>query len=129
MRANRLRKIIAVFPAFLLLPSSVFAQGAKAHWTYTGADGPADWGKLDPAFSSCSAGHRQSPIDMKGAKKADLPALRARAKSMRRHMLVMARGPGQGYIGQGLGIADMLAALYFHELRWDPERLDDPESG
>jgi len=76
MRANRLRKIIAVFPAFLLLPSSVFAQGAKAHWTYTGADGPADWGKLDPAFSSCSAGHRQSPIDMKGAKKADLPALR-----------------------------------------------------
>jgi transketolase len=59
--------------------------------------------------------------------KADLPALRARAKSMRRHMLVMARGPGQGYIGQGLGIADMLAALYFHELRWDPERLDDPE--
>jgi transketolase len=41
-------------------------------------------------------------------------------------MLVMARGPGQGYIGQGLGIADVLAALYFHELRWDPARLDDP---
>lgn len=42
-------------------------------------------------------------------------------------MLVMARGPGQGYIGQGLGIADVIAALYFHELRWDPQRLDDPE--
>ena len=38
-------------------------------------------------------------------------------------MLEMARGQGQGYIGQGLGIADLLAALYFHELRYDP---DDP---
>ena len=45
---------------------------------------------------------------------------------MRRHMLVMARGPGQGYIGQGLGIADLLAAVYFHEMRWDPRKLDDP---
>ena len=33
---------------------------------------------------------------------------------LRRHMLSMARGQGQGYIGQGLGIADVLAALYFH---------------
>lgn len=56
----------------------------------------------------------------------DLPALRARAKRLRRHMLVMARGPGQGYVGQGLGIADLMAALYFHELRWDPANLSDP---
>ena len=58
--------------------------------------------------------------------KPDLAALKARAKSMRHHMLVMARGPGAGYIGQGLGIADALAALYFHELRWDPSNLSDP---
>jgi transketolase len=58
---------------------------------------------------------------------ADIPALEARARRMRRHMLVMARGPGQGYIGQGLGIADALAAVYFHELRWDPANLADPE--
>ncbi|MEO6013527.1 MAG: transketolase [Devosia sp.] len=38
-------------------------------------------------------------------------------------MLTMARGQGQGYIGQGLGIADVLAALYFHELRYDPQNL------
>lgn len=56
----------------------------------------------------------------------DLRALEAHAKSMRRHMLAMARGPGQGYIGQGLGIADVLAALYFHEMRWDPANLHDP---
>lgn len=57
---------------------------------------------------------------------ADIAALKARAKHMRNHMLVMARGPGQGYIGQGLGIADVLAAIYFHELRWSPENLTDP---
>jgi transketolase len=46
---------------------------------------------------------------------------------MRRHMLVMARGPGQGYVGQGLGIADVLAAIYFNELRWDPADLKSPD--
>ena len=50
----------------------------------------------------------------------DLAALRFRATNLRRHMLAMARGQGAGYIGQGLGIADLLAALYFHELRYDP---------
>ena len=52
--------------------------------------------------------------------KADIAALKMRATSLRRHMLAMARGQGAGYIGQGLGIADLLAALYFHELRHDP---------
>ncbi len=57
---------------------------------------------------------------------ADIPALKARATNLRRHMLTMARGQGQGYIGQGLGVADVLAALYFHELRYDAARLDWP---
>jgi transketolase len=66
--------------------------------------------------------HRNSPpVD------ADIDALKARAVNLRRHMLTMARGQGQGYIGQGLGIADALAALYFHELRYDPQNLDWPE--
>ncbi|KQU94232.1 transketolase [Devosia sp. Root105] len=54
---------------------------------------------------------------------ADIAALKARATQLRRHMLTMARGQGAGYIGQGLGIADALTALYFHELRYDPENL------
>ena len=58
---------------------------------------------------------------------ADIGALKTRATSLRRHMLSMARGQGQGYIGQGLGVADMLAALYFHELRYDPEDVTWPE--
>src|SRR5206468_1160074 len=54
---------------------------------------------------------------------ADIGSLRRRATRLRRHMLTMARGQGQGYIGQGLGMADVLAALYFHELRYDPDNL------
>lgn len=54
---------------------------------------------------------------------ADIAALKARATILRRHMLTMARGQGAGYIGQGLGIADTLTALYFHELRYDPQNL------
>ena len=54
-------------------------------------------------------------------------ALRQRAHALRRHMLRMARGKGQGYLAQGLGIADLLAALYFHEMRYDPARLDWPD--
>ena len=54
---------------------------------------------------------------------ADIGALERKAIKLRRHMLSMARGHGQGYIGQGLGIADTLAALYFHELRYDPHNL------
>ncbi|WP_027053729.1 transketolase [Mesorhizobium erdmanii] len=58
---------------------------------------------------------------------ADIGVLERKATRLRRHMLTMARGQGQGYIGQGLGIADVLAALYFHELRYDPHNLAWPD--
>lgn len=35
-----------------------------AHWTYAGSEGPEHWGELDPAFSLCKTGHRQTPIDL-----------------------------------------------------------------
>ena len=50
----------------------------------------------------------------------DPAALRARAKAMRRHVLRMAEIVGQGYVGQGLGISDVLATVYFSELRTRP---------
>jgi transketolase len=58
---------------------------------------------------------------------ADISALKRRAANLRRHILAMARGQGQGYVGQGLGIADVLAVLYFHELRFDPQNPAWPE--
>ena len=51
-------------------------------------------------------------------------SLERRAWSIRRHALRMAEVQGQGYIGQALGVADVLATSYFHALNYDPK---DPE--
>lgn len=59
----------------------------------------------------------------------DKPAiadLHARARSIRHTVLEMAQALGHGYAGQGLEIADLLAALYFSELRFDPANLAAP---
>lgn len=47
-----------------------------------------------------------------------------RAWNIRRKALLMGEVQGQGYIGQALGVADVLAASYFHALQYRPE---DPE--
>ena len=46
--------------------------------------------------------------------------LAVRARNIRRHALRMGQVQGQGYIGQALGAADLLAVAYFHALRLDP---------
>lgn len=51
-------------------------------------------------------------------------SLAQRAWSIRRYALQMAEVQGQGYIGQALGVADVLAASYFHAMTY---RADDPE--
>ncbi|WP_376100975.1 transketolase (plasmid) [Roseomonas sp. CCTCC AB2023176] len=59
------------------------------------------------------------PVVNAPADTAPLDFLRAKALNLRRHMLVQAAGKGQGYLGQGFGIADFLAVLYFYEMRHD----------
>ena len=59
--------------------------------------------------------------------RATIAGLRLKAKNIRRNILLMAKGKGEGYVGQGLGAADILAVLYFHEMRFDARRLDWPE--
>ena len=51
-------------------------------------------------------------------------SLARRAWQIRRNSLRMAEVQGQGYIGQALGISDVLAVSYFHALTYRPE---DPE--
>ena len=51
-------------------------------------------------------------------------SLERRAWNIRRKALQMGEVQGQGYIGQALGIADVLAASYFHALDY---RAEDPE--
>jgi len=52
------------------------AQGEGAHWTYGGHGGPAEWGALSSEFATCKLGKNQSPIDIRGAKAADLPPIK-----------------------------------------------------
>jgi carbonic anhydrase len=35
------------------------------HWSYDGEGGPSAWGRIQPEFAACSAGKRQSPIDIR----------------------------------------------------------------
>jgi carbonic anhydrase len=50
-------------------------------WSYKGANGPEHWGDLDPAYATCKTGKEQSPIDIRSATKAALPAIRFEYKS------------------------------------------------
>ena len=79
--SRNVRRVVipnAVVVAGLLLVTAGFCgaqEQAPPHWEYQGKSGPSNWGKLDPRFRNCSTGHTQSPINISGAKKADLPAL------------------------------------------------------
>lgn len=51
-------------------------------------------------------------------------SLARRAWNIRHKALLMGEVQGQGYIGQALGVADVLAGAYFHAMAYDPA---DPE--
>jgi carbonic anhydrase len=51
------------------------ATRAPAPWGYQGPAGPQAWGGLQPQFSMCSTGQRQSPIDIREGLAVDLEAV------------------------------------------------------
>jgi carbonic anhydrase len=55
------------------------------HWAYSGEVGPQAWGGLQPSFSACSNGRRQSPIDIRDGFAVDLdpPVFEYRASAFR----------------------------------------------
>lgn len=53
--------------------------------------------------------------------------LKQHAQKLRRNVLLQAQGKGEGYVGQGLGSADMLTALYFYEMRYDIHNPEWPD--
>lgn len=53
----------------------------KTEWSYEGSNGPDRWGDLDPQYAGCKLGKEQSPIDIRIAKKAYLPAIRFEYKN------------------------------------------------
>lgn len=68
---NALRSALAV----VALTGGLPAHAEGTHWSYGKHGGPAEWGGLDQAFAGCGLGKVQSPIDIRGAKTADLPPI------------------------------------------------------
>ena len=62
--------------ALLAMVGALSAQAEGKHWAYNRHGGPTDWGELDQAFATCKLGKVQSPIDIRGVKAADLPAIK-----------------------------------------------------
>jgi transketolase len=50
--------------------------------------------------------------------------LKERAYRIRRNAVLMGEVQGQGYVGQALDIADVLAVAYFHAMKFDPTNPD-----
>jgi carbonic anhydrase len=83
MKIRDAATMVTLLAGFALLPIASYAQKPAAAWSYRGDESPKDWGKLDRAYAACSAGHAQSPIDIRGAKKSDLPRLKFDYKTVR----------------------------------------------
>jgi carbonic anhydrase len=62
---------------FVALTAPLLAQSSATSpaWSYEGANGPAHWGELSPAYSACATGKQQSPIDIRKPAAAKLPPL------------------------------------------------------
>lgn len=57
-------------------PATQEDAAAHAHWSYSGAGAPENWSRLDPDYGLCSAGKRQSPIDIREGARLDLEPIR-----------------------------------------------------
>jgi carbonic anhydrase len=79
----------AVIGCMLVLATASAAQ--KHHpehtWDYGVAQGPSHWGELKPEFAPCKNGHRQSPIDIRNAQKADLRPIQVDYKPSPLHIV------------------------------------------
>jgi len=69
-----------ILSAVLMLSSFAFA-GGKAHWGYSGHEGPEHWGELSADYKMCSEGKNQSPIDLAGFIEAELSPLEIKYKA------------------------------------------------
>lgn len=77
-----------LLPLMLLLSASLFAQHHESsHWGYDGTEGPSHWAELNPEFAMCRSGHHQSPIDIRNARKADLPPIQVSYQPSPLHIL------------------------------------------
>ena len=97
-----------------------------AHWSYSGNAGPQAWSALKPEFALCSAGQRQSPIDIRGGLAVDLEPVKFDYQSSRfavvdnGHTVQVNVAPGNAIEVGGR----RYELLQFHFHRPSEERID-----
>lgn len=76
MKISKFITVVATATTAALFALGAHASGHTKHWNYEHSEeGPAHWAELDASFETCAKGKTQSPIDIRNAVKADLPAL------------------------------------------------------
>lgn len=73
-RRHALKALAGLALCPVCAPKTFAAEGS--HWSYAGATGPDKWGELDAASKVCAVGTQQSPVDITGPIKAQLPPLK-----------------------------------------------------
>ena len=121
------RQPIAFMFLTAALALTMCAQDHKsAHWRYDGDQGPNHWGDLSPEFALCQSGHRQSPVDIRNPRKADLPPLQVDYKPSPLHIIDNGHTIMINYApGSFLQVGDkrfMLKQFHFH--RPSEEQID-----
>ncbi len=63
--------------AMMAVPLAAASEKSTAvhDWSYEGEHGPTHWGDVKTDYAVCKTGKNQSPIDITGAVKADLPSI------------------------------------------------------
>ena len=74
-RRSFIRGFIALGSCAACAKLGLASEEAPPHWEYRGEHGPDHWADLDHANAACSAGVQQSPIDLKGAIRAEIEPL------------------------------------------------------
>ena len=64
-----MKTILCVF-VFVLLQVTA-GQSDCPEWSYSGDNGPDNWGNLCPAYGTCNTGRTQSPIDISRSSSID----------------------------------------------------------
>ncbi|MES3021001.1 MAG: carbonic anhydrase family protein [Pseudomonadota bacterium] len=96
------------------------------HWSYEGANGPENWGRINPAWAQCGIGKRQSPIDIRDGMKVNLEKVAFEYSPSpftvvdNGHTVQVAVGPGNYLTAQGR----RYELLQFHFHRPAEERVN-----
>jgi carbonic anhydrase len=73
------KQVLPLLLCGLLASTTSYAEG-KVHWGYSGDVGPEHWARLSAEFGTCGSGKNQSPVNLSGMIKGNLPKMKVNYK-------------------------------------------------